>query len=376
MGFKVDYLRAYERLPNDTARCFKVLVRERDAVLMSMRAFFMRTVDARKDRLFDVDSFWHFSSSLRSSPFTEYDAFVIDILGHSPDFLVRLEKAKDRSASNESATVEAFLKEAFKDRPGSDGPIANRYYRSFVAWLGGRDATRLTRPIVFVALKVNSDSWLRDHETERVGSSGEAFTALFTAFLLFIRDRCHTALDRQLALFMQSHLLDRPSLIPFKEVEAELRRYRYDSNLSERELRLRLDLVRRRFVSFLLSEGFHAKLPSSFYEDRTDEDWARDLMNVAKVDDLSRAKALVDMGPDFEELPQPCPKGSMRGLARHYRKRGVKTKLSRRAGRQVLELWYSFGLSKSLDRPVTVVRPDGTFVDSVTGMTGNIRGYL
>ena len=157
---------------------------------------------------------------------------------------------------------------------------------------------------------------------------------------------------------------------------AELRRYRYDSNLSEREIRFRVDLVRRRFISFLLAEGFHESLPEGLYAKRTIEDWARDLMDVAKVDDLSHAKALVEMGPDLVESAPPCPNGSMWGLARHYRKYGIRTKVSRRDGRQVLEMWYSFGLSESVDRPITIVWPDGTFVDSVMGSTGNIKGYL
>ena len=151
MGFKVDYLRAYERLPVESAGCFKALFRARDAVLMSMRCVFMETVDVHDDRLFDVDAFWRFSSSWRSSFFTEYDAFVIDVLGDVPDFVRKVEKEKDCSASIETAIVEVFLREAFKDRPGSGEPVANRYYRSFVAWLGAKDAPRLSWPVLCVA---------------------------------------------------------------------------------------------------------------------------------------------------------------------------------------------------------------------------------
>jgi len=376
MGFNFDYLRAYERLPGNLTRCFKVLLREREAILMSMRAFFIRTVDGRDDLLFDVDSFWKFSSSCRSSVFTEYDAFVIDVLGCTPDFFEKFEKEMGRYALNAGAMVDAFLNEVFKDRPGPDGPLANRYYRSFVAWLKGKRSTGLSRPILYVAHKVKSDSWLTDHELEHVESSGESYKMLFSSFLIFLRDWCHTSLDRQVALFMENHLFERTSLIPVKDVVAELRRYRYDSNLSERDLRNHLDLVRRRFISFLLCEGFHQRLPASFYARRTVKEWEQDFMNIAKVDDLSRAKALLEMGPDLIEPALVSSDESLRGLANHFQELGIKSKMSRRDGRKVLELLHSFCLVENSNRTVTVVWPDGRFVDMVTGKTGNIKGYL
>lgn len=377
MGKKRDYLRDFEQLiPNGMAGCYKVLIRSRDTVLMSMRTFFMQTVDVHDDRLFTIDDFWRFSSSRKSSVFNHFDAFVIDVLNHTPDFTRQVEKEKEHCATTESAIIEVFLHEIFKDRPGKDGPTANRYYRSFVSWLNRKNTTRFSRPVLYIAHKVNTDSWLVDHEIQLFEASAETMKLLMSSFFVFLRDRCHTALDRQLTLFMEKHLLERTSLIPVKKVETELKRYRYDSNLSERELRLRLDFIRRKFISFLLTEGFHEKLPPSLYDIRTLDGWEKRLMNMAKVDDLSHAKALVERGPDLVELPPSLPNGALRGLARHFRLFGIKTKESRRDGREVLELWYSFGLPDHVDKPVTVVWPDGTFTDSITGKTGNIKEYL
>lgn len=377
MGKKRDYLRDFEQLiPNGLSGYFKVLMRAQDTVLMSMRAVFMQTVDVHDDRLFNIDDFWRFSSSWKSSIFSQFDTFIIDVLNHTPDFNRQVEKVKECSATTESAIIEVFLHEIFKDRPVKDGPTANRYYRSFVSWLNGKYTTRFSRPVLYVAHKVNTDSWLADHEIQLFESSAETMKLLMSSFFVFLRDRCYTALDRQLALFLEKHLLERTALIPFKEVEAELKRYRYDSNLSERELRLRLDFIRRKFISFLLTEGFHEKLPPSLYDIRTLDGWDKRLMNMAKVDDLSHAKALVERGPDLVESPPSLPNGSLRGLARHFRLFGIKTKESRRDDSEVLELWYSFGLPDHVDKPVTVVWPDGTFTDSITGKTGNIKEYL
>jgi hypothetical protein len=175
---------------------------------------------------------------------------------------------------------------------------------------------------------------------------------------------------------MENHLFERTSLIPVKVVVAELKRYRYDSNLSERDLRNHLDLVRRRFISFLLCEGFHERLPDSFYVKRTVKEREQDFMNIAKVDDLSRAKSLLEMGPDFIEPALVSSDESLRGLANHFQGFGIKSKMSRRDGRKVLELWHSFCLVENSNRTITIVWPDGRFVDMVTGKTGNIKGYL
>jgi len=359
---------------------------EIDSVVFSLTAILGKPYFKAQESLFDRRLVSKFSEETNESIFTNLEALFIRVLNESKDFERLVESEISTGSKLSKAVSDTFLVNCFEfSFIGPWFSPAGDFLKCYLKWLKKSKFDYLTKDQLVSRHKVYSGEWLKDKKFDGDGADYvgaiETGVVLKIHILQFLKYYCHTSLERNAGLFLETDLFN-----PIEEHPNTIRDFlslnHCHPNMNtkgwpernDREMFSLIDRVRRRLAAYLLTSGFVEKLPESKDRDLNKiREW---LMNVSRTTSVQQARTLLNttqLDPDNVHLKPVNYTEALKDLASYFKSKGVKTSLEhKKDGRSVLSLWWSATEDETRDTAVTKVFSSGIYEDDESGCIGRV----
>jgi hypothetical protein len=378
-----DYLEIFRQFPEKRKDYYRDL---RDAAWTVMHLLFSRYSSGvpRDDvACFDFDLFYRYSTEITQSVFDRFGCLAMDFLSREGPFERYVEADVESGILRQTAVIDYFIDFA-TDSPFGDGEsYIDSFMKAYRAWTMAQPYSAITLENVMETHRENVASWRSPENTpdgKENADERKALTVIGDAFLDFMTEACYSSIDRQIALCIEKDVFfslvtdDAPSVL------SDFRRSEYSSGMTEREMRLEIDRVRRRLLAFLVVDGAARRLPENAFNKDPDRNFESMFMTCAGVESIESARRLVQV----ERLPlrfhnwdlRPWPADTLPRLELYYEAQGIRAEPATVDSGRILRLWYSLTEGKVTEDQGTIVYANGAYRDIATGTSGWVKDTI
>jgi hypothetical protein len=373
------YLSICADLPSQLRSYFKILVENKDEVLLLIRERLYATprlMDSfATDYLFDVRPYFFFSSKYRRGVFTEFDCLILDTLSSTNSFEDEVAIQMLTSPMVFSAVVKAFVNSVFiKDRDMGKSPII-WYLRSYISWRIDKDIQSLSVIDLNIRHAANVKAWKDKNKEEcPMREDDDFFGRLFLSFMF---TRCLTSIDREIVLWLETSFFSQSDDDLNTLMEA-VRKYGLGEKWTLSVLRERIDFVRRRLVAyFVISTG--PILYTRHIDFLPNVPLLSPFMELTNLSSLGEAKFLSDTDSSHLSpvvFTQKEQIDALKDVQFFYEQEGVNTELDQDEEGPCLKIWMSLVDGHKAENPVTWIYPSSSFHDTKWDVVGNFKEAL
>jgi hypothetical protein len=265
-----------------------------------------------------------------------------------------------------AAVVKAFVSSVFfHDGETGKSPIV-WYMRSYVKWRIDKAVPSLSEIELVLRHLANVKAW-GERSVDDCPMKGHEgiFGPLFISFM---KDRCLTSADREVALWLEMTLFSssEEDLMPLLD---RVKRYGLGERWSAETLQERIEFVRRRLVGYF--DLASSPLPRSGDLNFLPVDQALSpFVALTSLSSLGEAKLLSETDSSHLALVAFTPKeqaDAIEDVRFHYEQRGIKAEIVQEEDGPCLKLWMSL---------VDGQNPSNSFRDEKWNVVGNFKEAL